>query len=429
MDLPDDPGGEPTPDEREKWPRWRIGVFIILVLGTVAAAVLLARRFAPSIYDVGEDGVTAAADAIVDAVEATSDTWNRWATRLQRLAEEVPERRVESGPTAARSESLLLVVTDAAGKGSAFALLARSPEAETLLVLMPPRLLAVLPGFGEFAIEEAPGFEGPVLAELTVSNLLGIRMDGVLPLGPGELAGAVVEPMLVDLPMPVILDEGAGLERLLDAGEALRDPVTVEVLLTAQGSDNQFEWLQRQGAVWLAIISRIADDPELADRMAAYSTAAPEAVADLLTAAAEEVELGVTVLSVTRLPVEAGTEAFRLSFQEASSFVEQRLAHLLLREGERPRVEVLNGNGQVGTTRVVSETLIRQGFRLIKTDNADRFTYEETQVIAQGRDAQAAAREALEVLGRGALLLEVGAPSGVVDVSIIVGRDIPAGEG
>ena len=50
-------------------------------------------------------------------------------------------------------------------------------------------------------------------------------------------------------------------------------------------------------------------------------------------------------------------------------------------------------------------------------------------MIAQGREHQREAEEVVNLLGSGDLLLELRAPSGVVDLSIIVGLDIPAGEG
>ena len=105
-----------------------------------------------------------------------------------------------------------------------------------------------------------------------------------------------------------------------------------------------------------------------------------------------------------------------------------RLGHLLLRAGERPRVEVLNGNGRIGATRVVAEAVVRRGFRVVRTDNADRFDYATTLVIAQGEEAQEAAREVAGIVGAPAVYLEEAAPSLVVEVSIIVGLDIPAGE-
>jgi hypothetical protein len=66
---------------------------------------------------------------------------------------------------------------------------------------------------------------------------------------------------------------------------------------------------------------------------------------------------------------------------------------------------------------------------LIRTDNADAFDYPQTLVIGQGQHNEAFAREVAVALGRGSLQLEVRAPSSVVDVSIIVGEDIPAEEG
>ena len=103
---------------------------------------------------------------------------------------------------------------------------------------------------------------------------------------------------------------------------------------------------------------------------------------------------------------------------------------LLRRRPEgRPRIEILNGNGRIGSTRVVADILIRHGFRLIRTDNADTFDHTDTLVIAQGEAAAAHAREIVELLGHGMLFLEVRAPSGIVDASIIVGTDVPTGEG
>jgi hypothetical protein len=135
-----------------------------------------------------------------------------------------------------------------------------------------------------------------------------------------------------------------------------------------------------------------------------------------------------TVIPVTRISLSGG-EGFLVSNEAADTFIADRLSHLVLREGERPRAEVLNGNGQTQATRLVAESLVNRGFRVIKTDNADAFTYEESQVIAQGRENRGAAEEALALLGTGELVLELRAPSGVVDISIIVGLDIPSGEG
>jgi hypothetical protein len=137
----------------------------------------------------------------------------------------------------------------------------------------------------------------------------------------------------------------------------------------------------------------------------------------------------VTLLPVVAVSAAGVEDGFKVDPEAASGFVASRLGHLLLAEGERPRVEILNGNGRILTTRTVATTLIRAGFRVVNTDNADSFDYEESLVVAQGREHQADAERVLSILGRGSLLLELRAPSGVVDVSIIVGQDLPVGEG
>ncbi len=66
---------------------------------------------------------------------------------------------------------------------------------------------------------------------------------------------------------------------------------------------------------------------------------------------------------------------------------------------------------------------------MVITDNADRDDYEVTRIIAQGRENQEAAVAIRELIGRGDVSIEVRQPSGVVDVTIVVGEDLPAGQG
>ena len=66
--------------------------------------------------------------------------------------------------------------------------------------------------------------------------------------------------------------------------------------------------------------------------------------------------------------VSATRDAFTFS---GKAFIIEEMAHLLLRGGDRPRVEVLNGTGVAGSTAPVAATLVRGGFRVIRTGNAD----------------------------------------------------------
>jgi hypothetical protein len=189
-------------------------------------------------------------------------------------------------------------------------------------------------------------------------------------------------------------------------------PDLLERLLVEAGDGDPFEFIQRQGAAWRAILEQVAADPRVADRLLAEGGGTP--AADLLLSAAAHRGGVVATIPVERAESVAGSGLAPVS-SRSDAFVAERLGHLLIRAEGRPRIEILNGNGRIGTTRVVAEVLVQNGFRLI--------------VIAQGDHAAAAAREIVELLGRGSLFLEVRAPSGVVDVSIIVGDDIPSGEG
>lgn len=350
----------------------------------------------------------------------------QWATRLRDIAASVPQAEIEERTGLVGSHSALLVLGEGPGN-CAFALMALSPEGVPSLTLLPSTLLGVVPGYGEFTLAEALAFEGPSLAGLTVMNELGVRLDEVVALGTGDLAAALPDAVTVDLPVPLLTAEDGGLIQVLGAGVQTLAPAAVELLLVTPGSGDPFEWMQRQGAAWRGLLAAVAADPEVADRLAAFSSAGNSVVADLavVTATAEGLLLGA-------LPVEAvatvGGEALTLSPGAVTEFVPSRLGHLLLMAGNRPRVEVLNGNGRIGVTRVVAEAVVRRGFRVVRTDNADRFDYATTLVVAQGEEAQEAAREVAGILGVPVVYLEEAAPSLVVEVSIIVGQDIPAGE-
>jgi hypothetical protein len=383
-------------------------VAVLLVLGSLTAGGWVGRAW------LGEAAARASARV------------EEWATRLQDIAASVPQAEIEERTGLVGSHSALVVLGDGPGD-SAFALLALSPEGVPSLTLLPSTLLGVVPGYGEFTLAEALAFEGPDLAGLTVMNEMGVRLDEVVALGTGDLAAALPAAVTVDLPVPLLTAEDGGLIQVLGAGVQPLAPAAVEMLLVTPGSGDPFEWMQRQGAAWRGILAAVVADPEVADRLGAFSSAGSSVAADLIVTAATA-----DGLLLGAPPVEAvsttGGEALALSAGAAAEFVPSRLGHLLLMAGDRPRVEVLNGNGRIGATRVVAEAVVRQGFRVVRTDNADRFDYAATLVIAQGEEAQQAAREVAGILGVAAVYLEEAAPSLVVEVSIIVGQDIPAGE-
>ncbi len=435
MDDVNGPDGAPPHDDGEvaesppepvaTQAAWRLAVGALAV-ATAVAVVVAAVVLLPAAGGAAGDAAGWVAGAVDDGADAAADVWDRWANRLQEVASDSLAAPAEPAPPPAGSASALVVASDEAGLGVAFALVAVAPDGEATVVLAPPDLLAILPGYGDFRLAESVQFEGPELAALTLTNLLGVRIDEFVLLEPGDLQAALGGPEVLDLPSPLIVPQGDEGRVLANSGRAERPALIVEEVLTTQGLGDQLEWLARQGAVWEALLAAVAADPAVADRLAASAGARADDVAAVLRAAAAT-EVGITAVPVTRVAVGGDDVRYTLA-GDGEDFAASRLGHLLLADGERLRIEILNGNGRVGTTRVVAEQLARRGFRVVRTDNAARFDYPLTQVVAQGRENRVAAEEVLRLIGSGELLLELRNPSGVVDISIIVGQDVPAGE-
>lgn len=364
-----------------------------------------------------------------DGVGGAADIWHDATTELRSRMDTLPERQLEEQRKLAGSESLLILVLDDDDRTVALALLSRSLDDDATTALIPASLYDLLPGYGDFALADATVFEGPELTRLTVSNLLGVRIDGIVTMRPGDLASTLPPSLPVTLTDPLIVEDAQGVGTFVaEAGEAAYPPEMVELLMQTRGTSDSLTWLQRQAAVWEAIMLAARSDPAIAPRMGAFAGLDADLATGVIAGTAATGP-GITVIPVERVAVSGSDAGFTLQFAEAEALVDNRMAHLDLADGERTRVEVLNGNGQVLATRKVAEALIRRGFRILITSNAQRFDYEQTLIVAQGRDNRAEAERARTALGTGELQLELRAPSGVVDVSIIVGLDIPAGEG
>jgi hypothetical protein len=319
---------------------------------------------------------------------------------------------------------VLVTVGDAAD-AAGFALLVQDPSGVPELIILPQRLLLQVPGFGEFTSAQALGFGGPGLAELALANELGIRIDDRVDLAQVGL-GEATSGFVVDVPVELFVTGSDGSRRLIAAGAQRLSAELAELLLVEQGDGDLFDWLLRQEAVWSGLLEAAVADPSIAVALGA-GAADPDAVAGLVSAIASGGSI--ESLPLDRVAMGAGENAFVLATERYASYRAGELGHLVVGEGARPRVEILNGNGVAGSGVPLAETLVAEGFYVFRSGNADRFDYEVSLVIAQGEDAVDAARRAAEALGIGEVLLEGTAPSGVVDVSIIVATDLAPKEG
>jgi hypothetical protein len=379
---------------------------------------------------VGVVAVVSLTAAVALAVAGGDDlpgSYRAWADHLQTVAGDAAAAPQDGEAGAVASDGLLLVVADDSGRGSAFAVLTTAEDGTAVLGVLPASLYDLLPGYGIFPIGEALSFEGPELAAMAVENAIGVRIGGILVVPARDLGSLIGGEVAIDLPNPLLEEQEDGsILRIAAEGDLLRTPDVVGDLFTDRGSSELLSYLERQVAAWEGLVVHVAADPVLRASFAALGGRSESLAASLFSVAGAGLE--VTLVPVSQVGG-GDEEGFEMETEEVSSFVQRRMPHLALRSGPRPRAEILNGNGRVRTTRDVAEILVDGGFRIVRTDNAESFDFPTTVVLAHGEENTELAREVVTMLGTGELRLEAEAPSGIVDVSIIVGDDIPTGEG
>ncbi|MDZ4170313.1 MAG: LytR C-terminal domain-containing protein [Coriobacteriia bacterium] len=90
-------------------------------------------------------------------------------------------------------------------------------------------------------------------------------------------------------------------------------------------------------------------------------------------------------------------------------------------EDQAPRVIVYNGAGKPGIAGQAAQVLIRSGFRVIDTKNADDFNYKKTEIVVRRGDL-ARGEEVRKALGIGSVVVDTSTAD-VTDVIVIIGKD------
>jgi len=121
-------------------------------------------------------------------------------------------------------------------------------------------------------------------------------------------------------------------------------------------------------------------------------------------------------------PISLGSQTyFEPQSEEVADLVEQWWGTSISDGDAVVRVIVYNGSGTPGIAGEAAQQLIRGGFRVVDTKNADRFDYEATQVIVQNGDENAGT-SVRDVLGIGEIVMQP-ADQQVADVIVIIGAD------
>jgi hypothetical protein len=274
------------------------------------------------------------------------------------------------------------------------------PNRPSAALVLPSDVTIVAPGQGETRIEGVAALAGDSM-RIAVSNAIGAwaRHYGVLDLD--ALAAAVDRAggLPVDLPEPVTLED-----QTLDVGEVdmSGDDVGAYLALAEGGSE----------ARWTAVLDALLSTGPLTAADVVDSDDA-QAFVELLGSASDA-----TAEIAPTAPVAA-----------RATVLDQPAADELTRDlfgGHAPTpIVVQNGNGRPNVGEVVAARLLPAGFRVVVSQNAETFRHRRTEIAATDPEFADEAERVQELLSVGRVVVSQ-VPSGLADITIVVGRDFTA---
>lgn len=306
------------------------------------------------------------------------------------------------------------------------------------VLLVPSGTVADVPGHGLLPVGRAYGFgQGPLL-DSTLDNLLGLDLDGAMGISRQGWSALLTRLGGFSVEVPERLDErfedGSSQVRFQQGEQFLDGPRLAELLTFEEANESELEALSRVQLVLQGVLDRVANDPAVLDPVFSdgapmlEGTVAPEDVRRLLEGlarASADGDLVVRTLPVS--PINSGEgESYRMDEVRTRELVSERF------EDSRPSgtagagraLQILNGNGTPGIGQQVAQLLIPEGFRVVKTGNADRFDHRETRIIVYSDDVEQirAAERIRELLGVGRIERS-RQPLSVADITVVVGLD------
>lgn len=333
----------------------------------------------------------------------------------------------DSGPPHRPTQVATLVSIGDPVRIDDIAVFALSPEEDlAIVVLIPAGTRVEVPGSGLASLTEAYAIGGPALLETAVANLLGVRFDGRAVIYQGELSSVFrrVSPIHVDVPQRVTIAHPDGrIEVKFAAGPQKLSAEQLVEFMTFPGATD-IDRVARQQLAWESWFQAAGAGAGRDLRAADLGAHAP--VLEKVFEKAGETIREYQILPVQSAGVGGDVEIFQPKADEIRLMVERVLAGALPEEAldGRLRVDIRNGNGRIGVSQKVAALLVPMGYNVVITGNADHFRYEDTQVVFYAEDVEGAARDVVGVLGTGRLILN-RLPSGVADITVIVGKDFP----
>jgi polyisoprenyl-teichoic acid--peptidoglycan teichoic acid transferase len=281
-------------------------------------------------------------------------------------------------------------------------------------MLIPSTLLVEVPSLGPQALADVPKLAGGRMLEVVVENALGIDFDSTLVVGDAKLAAllAPAGPMTVDFPDATRIDDSAGTVAFRSGRQEVQ-PADAMRLLVARSRD-VLSHLVTVGAVLDGWQHALGHEDVARATVAVDGRALPLAMS-------ATAKMRISTLPVARVS-SGGEERFRVRADDVAGLIDHAFAWALISPGDRPRVEILNGVGDVGVTQAVARAVVPAGGEVTLTGNVPGFGVTRTQVVYYRDDAAAAARRLAKALGVQKVVAARNAID-VVDVTIIVGNN------
>jgi hypothetical protein len=304
------------------------------------------------------------------------------------------ERRSPSGGPPAEQDVVAWTVWRKTPPGAAFVtVLASGGGIEPVALGVPTHMVVSIPGHGLGTVADAARTGDAELVSTTVQNVLQVGFDAEVATTAADLRRLVDRVGGIDIGTEHFAGRQA-LEYLLGGGE--EDLEELEFL----------RWQEIVGGLLAA----------LEDRPDALPGIIPDEALPMFVAAAT------SETDVVALPVQdVGAGLARPVPESVSALVAERFI-VAGEAGDEVRLVVLNGNGTPGIGEAVTRALVPAGFRLVSSQNAPAFDVKTTTIVASTEEFLDEARLARELLGVGDVYLG-DQPTGVADVSVVIGRD------
>jgi hypothetical protein len=278
---------------------------------------------------------------------------------------------------------------------------AASDDRPASVLPIPMDMTVVVPGQGESEAIQVARLPGAAI-QVALSNTVGTWTEAYAVITVRQLAEIVDREggLTVDLPLPVTTAAG-----LVGPGETTLTGAQVRALLALKDDQAPVYWEH-------VLDGLLAAPPTLQSGDLAASNGV-QLVQQILDGAEGAGILGFP----TKVVVGTVTVAAQPALDDA-------VTEAFGTEAPIPAI-VQNGNGAPGVGEEVGRRIIPAGFRIVISQNAATFGLPATDVIANGDENLLDARAARKALGVGRVGVSQ-VPSGIGDITIVVGKDFTA---